>query len=235
MRIAIVEDKTEDQESLRALLSEEANERGWAHIVETYPSGEAFLSAAGTFDIVFLDVMMDGIDGLETARQFHEKGGSALVVFVTVEASFAIDGYEVDAVAFMIKPVSASQFHHVMDRLDRRLKKDMLLTLPPNVKILAGTILYATATDHCLRIHTAAKLCFPDLSMEELCARLPNDGRFIECSRGVLVNLDHVSKVDAKTVTMDDGTSLPVSRRKRQALVSAIATRKFSIARGDTP
>jgi len=69
--------------------------------------------------------------------------------------------------------------------------------------------------------------------MEELRARLPNDGWFVECNRGVLVNVDHVSRVDATTVLMDDGKRLPVSRRKRQALVSAIATRKFGAARGD--
>ncbi len=53
--------------------------RGWTYTVETYVSGEAFLEAAEDFDIVFLDVMMDGIDGLETARRFHDKSGSALV------------------------------------------------------------------------------------------------------------------------------------------------------------
>ncbi len=232
MRIAIVEDRPEDQESLRALLSEEAHARGWTYMVETYPSGEAFLSAASTFDIVFWDVMMDGIDGMETARRFHDKGGSALVVFVTVVADFAIEGYEVDAVAFLVKPVSTSQFHRVLNRLGRKLKEDVLLTLSPDVKISAGTVLYAAA-DHCLKIHTAEKPYFPALSKDELCAHLPNDGRFIECSRGMLVNLDHVTKVDAKTVTMDDGTHLPVSRRKRQALVNAIATRKFDSARGN--
>ncbi len=167
MRIAIIEDRTEDQESLRALLSEEAHGRGWTYMVGTYPSGKTFLPAAGTFDIVLLDVMMDGIDGMETARRFYDKGGSALVVSLTIVADFAIDGYEVDAVAFLAKPVSVSQFHRVLDWFGRKLKKDVLLTPSPDVETFARTVL--------------------------------------------------------------------ICRRRRQALLRAIAARKFSIARGGTP
>ncbi len=233
MRIAIVEDNKKDQESLRSLISEEAHMRGWAYIVETYPSGEAFLSATGTFDIIFLDVMMDGIDGLETARRFRCKDDSTLVVFVTVESGYAIDCYDVEAVAFLVKPVIAAQFHRVLDRLDRKLKKDVSLMLDPNMEIPAGIILYAAATDHCLKIHTAAKNYFPVFSMEELRTRLPDDGRFIECNRSLLVNLDHITQVDTKSALLDDGTRLPVSRRRRQALIDAIAAWEFNSARED--
>ncbi len=69
--------------------------------------------------------------------------------------------------------------------------------------------------------------------MEEFLARLPDDGRFLECSRGVLVNLERVVKIEAKVLSLADGTRLPVSRRRRQALVNAIAVRKFSVVRED--
>ncbi len=236
MKIAIVEDKPEDQEWLSDLLKEDARGRGWTYTVKAYTSGEAFLEAVEQFDIVFLDVMLDGIDGLETARRFRDKGGSALVVFVTVEENFAIEGYEVDAVAFLVKPADAKKFHRALDRLERKLmarehKNDPLVVLFPGKKVPAGTVMYATIKDHYLKVYVAGEMFSPNYSMEELHAHLPNDGRFIECSRGVLVNLDYVSKVDANTVTMCDGTLLPVSRRRRQALVSAIATRKFDSAR----
>ncbi len=238
MKIAIVEDKPEEQECLSDLLAKDARGRGWTYTVETYASGEAFLEAAGNFDIVFLDVLLDGIDGLETARRFHDKGGSALVVFVTVEAEFALDGYEVDAVAFLVKPTDAKKFHRTMNRLEQKLmarEHKRWVVLSPDNKIPAEAVMYATIEDHYLKVYADGEILSPHLSMEELLARLPDDGRFIECSRGVVVNLDHVSKLAANAVTMDDGTRLHVSRRRRQALVSAIATRKFSIARGDTP
>lgn len=235
MRIAIVEDRAEDQENLRKLFSEEAREREWAYTVETYPSGEAFLAAAGRFDLVFLDVMMDGIDGLETARKFRGKGGNALIVFVTIEEGFAVEGYEVEAAAFLVKPAEKERLHRVLDRLSRKLRPDVLLEFSGDMEFPVNAILYASAADHCLKVHTTERDFFPDFSMEELRSRLPDDGRFIECSRGVLVNLDHVSKVDAKAVTMDDGTRLPVSRRRRQTLVDKMADWKFDGARGDTP
>ncbi len=236
MKIAIVEDKPEDQECLSDLLAEDARGRGWTYTVETYTSGEAFLEAAENFDIVFLDVLMDGIDGLETARRFHNNGGSALVVFVTVEAEFALDGYDVDTVAFLVKPTDTKKFHRTMDRLEQKLmarEHKSWVVLSPDNKIPAEAVRYTTIEDHYLKVYAEGEMLSPNLSMEEFRTRLPDDGRFIECSRGVLVNLDYVSRVDANAVTMDDGTRLPVSRRKRQALVSAIATRKFNIARED--
>ncbi len=118
MRIAIVEDRPEDQKRLSDLLAEDARGRGWTYTLETYPSGEAFLAAAGKFDIVFLDVILDGIDGLETARRFRDRDRDALLAFVTVEEDFAIEGYEVDAAAFLVKPAKAERFHRTMNRLD---------------------------------------------------------------------------------------------------------------------
>ncbi len=233
MRIAIVEDRTEDQQVLRELFTQEARAREWAFTVEAFPSGEAFLAAEGKFDIVFLDVFMGGIDGLETARRYRAKGGKGQVVFVTVEADFAVEGYEVEAAAFLVKPAEKDRLHRVLDRLTRKLKPDVLLDFSPDMELSAGGILYVAATDHCLKVHTAVLDYFPDLSMGELRARLPEDGRFVECSRGILVNLDHVSRVEAKAILMDDGARLPVSRRRRQVLVDAMADWKFNDARGD--
>ncbi len=103
-----------------------------------------------------------------------------------------------------------------------------LMPVCPQLKIFAATI-----ADHYLKVYISGGMLSPNLSMEELRARLPDDGRFLECSRGVLVNLDHVSKVEAKTVTMDDGTHLPVSRRRRQTPLDRMADWKFHGARGD--
>ncbi len=184
MRIAIVEDRKEDMERLRELVAAESRERGWPCAVEPYPSGEAFLAAAGPFDLVFLDIIMDGIDGLETARRFRASGESTLVVFATVAADFASDGYEVEASAFLVKPVQPKRLRDVLDRLARKLKPDVPVALSTGVELPAGVILSASAANHCLKIHTASKPYFPALSMEEFRALLPDDGRFVECSRG---------------------------------------------------
>ncbi len=233
MRVAIVEDSAADLEALRELLVRELRARQWAYTLEAYPSGEDFLAAEEKFDLIFLDMLMGGIDGLETAHRYRGAGGRGQVVFVTVEADFAVEGYEVEAAAFLVKPAQPERLRRVLDRLERKLKPDMLLALAPDMDLSAGAILYVTATDHCLKVHTALRDCYPGFTLGELRARLPGDGRFVECSRGVLVNLDHVSRVEAKTVLMDDATRLPVSRRRRQALIDAIADWEFSDARGE--
>jgi len=232
VRIAIVEDRLEDQKRLSSLLAEDSRRRGWTCTVEAFPNGEAFL-AAGPFDIVFLDVVLSGIDGLETARRLRTNAGDALVVFVSVEADYAVEGYEVDAAAFLVKPARPDRFRRVMDRLARKLAKDATVALSPGKEIFAGSVLYATVTDHYLKVYAAGQIYSPNLSMGEFQARLPDDGRFLECSRGALVNLDHVAEVEPRTVALDDGTRLPVSRRRRQGLVDAMAARKFSKTRRD--
>lgn len=233
MRIAIVDDSREDRATLEELVALEARARSWAYAAEAYPSGEAFLAAEGTFDLVFLDVVMGGIDGLETARRYRDMGGRGQLVFVTVESDFAVEGYEVEAAAFLVKPAQRERLARVLDRLARRLKPDVLLELSPSAAFSAGAIVSVAATDHCLKVHTAQRDYFPSFTLGELRARLPVDGRFVECSRGVLVNLDHVSRVEDRTVLMDDASRLPVSRRRRQALVDAIADWKFNDARGE--
>lgn len=237
MEVAIVDDLQSDINQLSSMLSEYGRQKGQEYTVTEFLSGEAFLDAAkpGEFSVVFLDILMGGMDGLETARRFRETDPSALLVFVTTEAGYAVDGYDVDAAAFLIKPPSPQRFAHVMNRLERRLVTDVMIpfkTYTAACEIPAGTILYAEIRDHSLRLHTDGPDYSPYLTMQELRALLPEDGRFLECHRGILINLDRVRRIEDTAVVMENGDSLPVSRRKRQELVDAYAARQFARIRG---
>ncbi len=111
--------------------------------------------------------MMDGIDGLETAKRFRDKGGNAMVVFVTVEADFALDDYEVEAAAFLVKPANKDKFHRTLDQLekkiiDRKNKNGPLVCLSMKDD-LAGTVIYVTIEDHYLKVYAAGEMPSPNL------------------------------------------------------------------------
>lgn len=237
MKLAIVDDLQSDIDQLSSMLSAYGKQQGQETVITEFLSGEDFLEAAkpGEFSVVFLDILMGGLDGLETARRFRETDPSALIVFVTTEAGYAVDGYDVEAAAFLVKPPQPQRLARVMKRLERRLATDVMIpfkTYTTACEIPAGALLYAEIRGHSLKLHTDGLVYSPYLTLQELRALLPEDGRFLECYRGVLINLDRVKRIEDTAVVMENGDNLPVSRRKRQELVNAYAARRFAKMRG---
>ena len=230
--IAVVDDLPQDRESLAGTLAAHAAARQLSWQVVSYPSGEAFLDALtpGRFGAVFLDVLLDGIDGIETARRLRAADPDVPVIFVTTEAAYAVEGYEVEAAGFLLKGESqrSRRFLRLMERLERRLQPDAVveLTAAGTALVLpAGDVLYAEVLDHVLRVHTGSGSHALRMTMEELKPLLPEDGRFFECHRGIVINLDAVRSLGAQVVTMENGDTLPVSRRRRAGLEQAYAQR----------
>ena len=106
-RIAVVDDLPEERDRLNDYLRRFAAERKLTLQVSDFDSGERFLSAFDhNFDIVLLDIEMQGIDGMETARRLRERDDKVCLLFVTYLANFAVQGYGVHALDFLVKPVS---------------------------------------------------------------------------------------------------------------------------------
>ena len=227
-RIAIVDDCLQDREALSVLVRTRAQQRGLCWELESFASGEALLrsSSAQTYDLIFLDILMPGLDGLETARRLRAGDSVALLVFVTTEADFALEGYEVEAAGFLLKApnIDPARFARLMGRLERRMGSERALDLSPYgipLHLPLGNVLYAEVLGHRMLLHTQAGAHSLRLPLEELKPRL--DHRFFECHRGILINLDKVVKLDGDTVTLVGGDTLPVSRRRRKALMEAYA------------
>lgn len=144
---------------------------------------------------------MDGIDGLETARRLRALGSEALLVFVTTEAGYALEGYEVEAAGFLVKG--------------------------------ADEVLYAEVLNYRMRLLTRAGEFLLRMTVEELKPMLPKDGRFYECHRGIVINLDAVGTLEAQVVVMENGDRLPVSRRRRPSLEQAYAERSIARVRSE--
>ena len=238
VKIAVVDDVPVDREKLCAMLTQygAGNRVQWE--ITTFSSGEELLVdfSPGRYSVVFLDILMDGISGIEAARRLRALDPDVLVVFITTEAGYAVEGYEVEAAGFLIKDEvqQKKRFQRLMDRLMNRLKQDAVLDFSvygAALHVPAGAVLYGEIFDHDLRLHVGDTVYTLRMTLEELKSILPDDGRFFECYRGVVVNLDSVDTMGKEVVVMKNGDTIPVGRRRKSSLEKAYAARSIERVR----
>lgn len=210
-RIAVCDDEPEQAQWLRAVVED------WGGLqVDCFPSAEAlgFAYEGGGYDILLLDVEMDGISGLELARRLREAGSRAEIAFITSHFEFSGEGYEVDALHYLIKPVTREKLFQVLDKAAERLRSEprsVVITCGgETMKLYEPDILYVESFRHDIVIHTRTgeyKLKENISAFEE---RLSGD--FYRSHRSYLVSLKSVARIGRKAVTLDDGTEIPLAR-----------------------
>ena len=160
IRIAVIDDEKEEQERLLGYyqrLREEVHEDLDIH---TYLSGDEFLSVQEEpFDLICLDIDMDGLDGISTAKEIRKKDEQVIIIFVTNMAQMAIRGYEVQALDFVVKPVNYYSFAMKMTNAFRMLKnrksRNIVLTTASGMqKISTDDLYYVEVNGHYLYYHT---------------------------------------------------------------------------------
>lgn len=220
MKIAVVDDNPKDGGRIKQYIEKYALEQDQMFQVFLYASGLDFLDDMGkNFDIVFMDIEMPHLDGIETARKMRERDDTTILIFITNLAQYAIHGYEVNAIEFMVKPVGYYNFSDKMTKALRFLKRNeekvMLLKSDDAVtKIPVSQILYLEKDKNYIIFHTVQGEFRERGSMAEMEEELAGTG-FSKCIAGCLVNLRHVSKMEKDLVWVGN-VSLPVSRAQRK-------------------
>ncbi len=225
MRIAIVDDRREDSGLLSALVTEWSEKRGLPLQEEAFPSAEAFLFrwAEKKFDILLLDVEMDGMDGVTLAKQMRREDETVQLVFITGYSDYIAEGYEVAALHYLMKPVQKGKLFSVLDRAAEKLKRNQkVLDLEISgelVRLPLYELRYLEAAKNYVTLH--AKETYTVKSpLKEFEVKL--DSRFFRVSRGFIVNLERVRKVTRTEVVLDSGDCLPLPRGAYEPLNRAI-------------
>lgn len=218
MRIAIVDDCSADAEALEHAIVAHLTRRGrTCETARFSESGGLFAKDTLAFDLIFLDIYLGDENGIRIAERLHEERYPGLVVFTTVSADHAVDGFRVRAFHYLMKPYTDEDLAVVLDEALARLATDETVLLardgavPVNVPL--SRIRYVETDGHYLMVNTEAGLLRWRQSFARLVDMLASYPQFFTCHRGIMVNLDHVSELtDDGCFIMEGGKRLPVRR-----------------------
>lgn len=246
MNLALVDDLEYDLHSLEKLITDYFFRKNIKYNISLFLTGEEFLSSfrPGRFDAIFLDNLLDGINGMDVARRVRSQDDSVPIIFITAEDGFALEGYTVQAMDYIMKPVSKERLEILMKRLDKRLNKSRnIIEIKENrvTRFLnLDDVLYVRSAGHFLEIQTSYGTLKPYMTQEYFQSVLkelgeygtPSQGlRFQNCCRGYVVGLDHVISLDSTDFLMSDGSRVPISRPKYKEMQNAYANYLFQKTR----
>lgn len=206
--IAVVDDDQQEMQQLVDYVEHYFQEKGEEHIIYRYSDGVEFIRSRELYDIVFLDIRLGEMDGMDAARFLRIVNKEAQLIFVTHMAQFAIRGYEVDAMDFIIKPIDQYSIERVLDKAIKRITdyRNVTLALKTSdgiVRIASGSIYYVEVYDHDLIYHTEQGDYKVRGSLAEARRKL-DDRQFIQCNRSYLVNMRHIKRVRSDYVEVSD-------------------------------
>lgn len=230
MKIYILEDEISQAEQLeRFLIRYQQEHSGFNYVLEIYDRAMNLLNAySGDVDVLFLDIQIPDILGIEVAKRIREIDENVVIIFVTNLAQYAIDGYSVRALDYVLKPLAYEPFAAKMDRILRIYSHQSsgtildIRTKQKNWHIPSGKITYIEVVGHDIYIHTTGShtiKCWGNLSDYE--RQLQND-RFVRCNSCYLVNLKYIQGIDGNDV-MVDGKKLTISRPRRKEFLRQLA------------
>lgn len=230
MKLAIVEDEFAHGKLLEQYIEDWGKQQGIQVSVKTYVSAENFLFEWEDVpcDAVFADIQMPGMDGMEMVRKLRKKDGKVPVIFTTGIADHMQEGYEVEALNYLLKPLSQEKVFTCLDKVLRRHEAAQFLvveTLDGVRKLPVEAVNYCEAAGHNSELGlTGGEKLFSLSSLSELEKELADKG-FVKCHRSYLCNISNLNRITSDTLIFDDGTGIPVSRRLYQTVNRAFIDR----------
>lgn len=194
--------------------------------IDTFSGGsslyEAFLKKP--FDLVFLDIEMPGIDGITLAKRLRALSENVNIVFLTSHIEYALEGYEVNALRYLVKPVDINKLGEVLKYIQDKKNNSRQIMIKQegeDIVIDLSDVIYIESMDKNVRIVTSKKEYITRYNISDYEEELKNNG-FFRIHRSYLISLSKVKKIVKNDVVMDGDSSLPVSRSNVKALKEAL-------------
>lgn len=218
LKIALVDDEAIQLGTMKSLIKEAGAELGLSLKLLEFSSGEAFLfdlEDHPDLDMVFLDIEMKATDGLQVARLIRQNDLDLTIVFATAFAEYAVQGYDVQAMDYLLKPIEAEKVRRVLKRqIDKQpVEKATVMIEADGQKIKLDTdmILYVEVNRRECDVHTLKGIHTVNCSLKEMQDELSSD--FIQTHRSYLVNVKHMSRLLKADIELSNKACVPLSRR----------------------
>lgn len=226
IRIGIAEDDRVQMKTLKGYLDRYFGESGEKFEIACYSDGDRLTDYyRAEFDIIFMDVEMPFIDGFTAAKMIREKDPEVVILFITSHAQYAIKGYSVEALDYILKPVSYFAFSQYMDRAvertKRRKEKYIAVHLRTGMKKLpVSRIYYVESQDHHLIFHAKDGEVTTLGKIQDMEEKTKEYG-FLRCHIGYLINPEHVEGIRENSVLVH-GEALPISRSRKKKFLEEL-------------
>lgn len=193
--------------------------------LELYETGEELLAVGKHFDVVFLDIQMEGMNGIDTARALREQNEETVLIFITGIKEYVFDAFDVAAFHYLLKPIEENKFMEVFDRAVKEAEKRkekgqkqlFIKTRQRNITLEQKNILYIENRGRKAEIHTVDETIEIYAAMIELEKQL--GGEFYRCHRGYLVNMAYITEYSNDSIRLSDGESIYLAKEKYNEFV----------------
>lgn len=227
LKVAVCDDDPSIRGMLCKYLDRFSGTSGIETSVTLFENGEALLQRElSDLDLLVLDIQMTGISGLDTARTIRATNQKLTIIFFTNYIQYALEGYEVQAYRFLLKPLDYEQFCAVVGKAltELQTRKRATLVIPTKAKtshISIGSILYAETYKGHVLLYTENDAIESFASMKETEEAL-KDHPFVRCHTAFLVSLREIRSITQQDVLLRSGQAIPLSKHRRKAVKEAL-------------
>lgn len=241
MRIAIVDDIAADREQLSADLVRWAKLQGMP--LDEPPTllerGEALLEGfePGQYGVIFLDIYMNGIDGMETARRIRDRDTDCRLVFITTSADFAVESYEVNSSWYLVKPYTMEKLEQALIRCSiLEVERNRFLELPGRYgpeRLHLHQVAWTEYESRKIHVHFQnGDETWISMNQREFSNLLLRHPYFCDCMKGLIVSFEAVEKLQSDHFVLRGGQIIPISRLKYREVRERFFSYSYDKARG---
>ncbi|MBO5200371.1 MAG: response regulator transcription factor [Clostridia bacterium] len=240
LRIVICDDLIEERKRLKNYIRRLEKDDNLELEITEFSAGEeliAFFKNGGSADLLFLDIYMNGINGVDTARTLGDMGYSGSVVFCTTSLDHAVESYRLKADGYLVKPYSYEDFLDAIWRCRRHFEKSKkslnFVSERIDYAIPLPEVCFIETSGRQVDIHTADHTYSTYKKIGDFEKELQGEASFLKIGRCYIVNMNRITKISDDTLTLSDGTTLPLPVREKKRLQQLINDWFWQKTRGE--
>ena len=228
LSIAVCDDEVMECCGIAGRIREILREMKVPCMIRQFYSGQELLRAADSFDIVFLDIIMPGLDGMKAARLFRERALGRLLIFISASREYVFDAYDVEAFQYLLKPIDDRKLRSVLQRAVRKTEvhsREFIFVSREHLqkKVFLDDIRYFEIQGRLVTVHGTGSVFTYYERIGTLEKELQGKG-FFRCHKSFLVNLRYVDAYNRQEAVLDNGEKLMIARRRYEAFCEELLT-----------
>lgn len=230
MRIAICDDEQNFLDKIERYILQYETKRNEGISIVRFQSGERFLDfykESQNIDLVILDILMNGIDGMQVAKEIRKYGTHTKIAFLTSTDKYAIQGYVVNACRYWMKPITYKQFVQEMDMICQQIENDNQQFFYEKIgttikRIYFNDICYIETCDRKSKIHTIRDEIVTSRNMKAY-ETLLKSNPFFRCHAAYIVNMDYIKEINGMEIILKNDAQIYISKNRKKEFFKVFA------------